>query len=56
MDLDSVIEQYESTVRPMHLECVEPSKRDANIILPQGGHNPVAIELLLTLLRSAAGK
>lgn len=54
--LDSVIEQYESTVRPMHLEFVEPSKRYADIILPQGGHNPVAIELLLTLIRSAAGR
>ena len=54
--LDSVIDQYESTVRSMHLEFVEPSKRYADIILPQGGHNPVAIELLLTLIRSAAGR
>jgi uridine kinase len=53
--MDSVIEQYQSTVKPMHLEFVEPSKRYADVILPQGGHNTVAVELLLTLIRSAAG-
>jgi uridine kinase len=53
--MDSVIDQYQSTVKPMHLEFVEPSKRYADIILPQGGHNAVAVELLLTLIRSAAG-
>jgi uridine kinase len=53
---ESVLEQYESTVKPMHLEFVEPSKRYADIILPQGGHNPVAVELLLTLIRGAAGR
>lgn len=52
--MDSVIDQYQSTVKPMHLEFVEPSKRYADIILPQGGHNAVAVELLLTLIRSAA--
>jgi len=51
----SVIEQYQNTVKPMHLEFVEPSKRYADIIVPQGGHNTVAIELLLTLIRSLAG-
>ena len=35
----------------MHLEFVEPSKRYADIIVPQGGHNPVAIDMLLTLIR-----
>ena len=53
--MDSVIDQYQSTVKPMHLEFVEPSKRYADIILPQGGHNPVAVDLLLTLIRGAAG-
>jgi uridine kinase len=53
--MDSVIEQYQSTVKPMHLEFVEPSKRYADLILPQGGHNPVAVDLLLRLIRGVAG-
>jgi uridine kinase len=53
--MESVIEQYQSTVRPMHLEFVEPSKRYADLILPQGGHNPVAVGMLQSLIRSAAG-
>ena len=52
--MDSVIEQYLGTVKPMHLEFVEPSKRYADIIVPQGGHNMVAIDMLLTLIRSVA--
>jgi uridine kinase len=48
----SVIDQYLGTVKPMHLEFVEPTKRYADIILPQGGHNSVAIDMLLTLIRS----
>ena len=54
--LDEILEQYVTTVRPMHLEFVEPSKRYADIIVPQGGHNVVAIELLLTLIRSVASR
>lgn len=50
--MESVIEQYQSTVKPMHLEFVEPTKRYADIIIPQGGHNTVAIDLLLTHLRA----
>jgi uridine kinase len=50
--VQSVIDQYLSTVKPMHLEFVEPSKRYADIIIPQGGHNAVAIDMLLTLIRS----
>lgn len=50
--VESVIEQYLTTVKPMHLEFVEPSKRYADIIVPQGGHNTVAIDMLLTLIRS----
>jgi uridine kinase len=49
--LQSVIDQYLSTVKPMHLEFVEPSKRYADIIVPLGGHNAVAIDMLLTLIR-----
>jgi uridine kinase len=50
--MESVIEQYQSTVKPMHFEFVEPSKRYADLILPQGGHNAVAVDLLLRLIRS----
>jgi uridine kinase len=52
--MESVIDQYLSTVRPMHLEFVEPSKRYADVIIPLGGHNTVAVDLLLTMLRSVA--
>ncbi|HUF11526.1 MAG TPA: uridine kinase [Longimicrobiales bacterium] len=54
-DLDSVLEQYRATVRPMHLEFVEPSKRWADIIIPRGGHNRVALDMLVTKVRSVAG-
>jgi uridine kinase len=46
--LDSVVNQYLSTVRPMHLTFVEPSKRFADIIVPEGGENKVAIDILVT--------
>jgi uridine kinase len=49
--VESVIDQYLGTVKPMHLEFVEPSKRYADIIVPLGGHNTVAIDMLLTLIR-----
>jgi uridine kinase len=49
---DSVIEQYLSTVRPMHLQFVEPSKRHADIIIPEGGHNLVAIDMVASRIRS----
>lgn len=44
--LDSVIDQYMTTVRPMHLEFVEPSKRYAHVIIPEGGHNTVALDMV----------
>ncbi|MDH4348682.1 MAG: uridine kinase [Gemmatimonadota bacterium] len=44
--VDSVIAQYLGTVRPMHLEFVEPSKRHADIIVPEGGRNTIAIQML----------
>ena len=50
--MDSVIDQYLNTVKPMHLEFVEPTKRYADIIIPRGGHNTVAIDMMLTLIRS----
>ncbi len=49
---ESVREQYYKTVRPMHLEFVEPSKRTADLIIPEGGNNAVAIDLIITKLRS----
>ena len=54
--VQSVIDQYLSTVKPMHLEFVEPSKRYADIIVPQGGHNAVAVDMLLTLIRGLAAR
>jgi len=49
-----VDEQYHGTVRPMHLEFVEPSKRWADILIPEGGNNEVAIDLVITKLRNVA--
>ena len=48
--LDSVIDQYLTTVRPMHLEFVEPSKRYADVIIPEGGLNKVAIDMVVSRL------
>ena len=45
--LPEILDQYLSTVQPMHLEFVEPSKRYADVIVPRGGHNPVAIEMIV---------
>ena len=50
--MESVIEQYQGTVKPMHFEFVEPTKRYADLIIPVGGHNPVAVDLMLSLVRS----
>jgi uridine kinase len=44
--VDSVVHQYLETVRPMHLEFVEPSKRWADLIIPEGGFNPVALDVV----------
>ncbi len=49
--LDSVVQQYLDTVRPMHLKFVEPSKRYADIIIPGGGHNRVAMEMVVSRLQ-----
>ncbi len=57
--IHAVLDQYERTVRPMHIEFVEPSKRRADVILPRGGHNKVAIDMVIarieTLLRLEEG-
>lgn len=50
--LESVINQYLTTVKPMHEEFVEPSKRRADIIVPEGGHNRVAMDMLMHRVRS----
>ena len=50
--LESVVNQYLSTVKPMHERYVEPSKRNADIIVPEGGHNKVALELLMERVRA----
>jgi uridine kinase len=47
-DIDSIINQYSKTVRPMHLQFVESSKRYADLIIPEGAHNVVAIDLIVT--------
>lgn len=49
--IESVMQQYVSTVKPMHLEFVEPSKRWADVIIPKGGENDVAIDMVVTKLR-----
>ena len=50
--VESIITQYQTTVRPMHLQFVEPSKRYADIIIPEGGHNEVGIDLITGKIRS----
>ncbi|WP_026569865.1 MULTISPECIES: uridine kinase [Sediminibacillus] len=50
--IDSVIDQYINVVRPMHLQFVEPTKRYADIIIPEGGQNHVAIDLMATKIQT----
>jgi uridine kinase len=54
--LDSVIDQYLSSVRPMHLQFVEPTKRYADIIIPEGGENHVAIDIMATKIAQILSK
>ncbi len=54
-DLESVVEQYLKTVRPMHLEFVEPSKRYADLLIPNGGRNTVAVDMMITKIVSITG-
>lgn len=50
--MESVVEQYMATVRPMHMEFVEPSKRFADVIIPEGGRNQVGIDLVIQKIKS----
>ena len=52
----TVLDRYEKTVKPMHLQFIEPSKRYADIIVPLGGHNNVAIDILLASIEKACLK
>jgi uridine kinase len=51
-DVDMVLERYHKTVKPMHLQFIEPTKRYADIIIPQGGNNLAAIDLLINYVKS----
>ena len=53
--LDSVLEQYLGSVRPMHLEFTEPSKRWADVIVPEGGRNRVAVDMVIARVRELIG-
>ena len=53
--LDSVVNQYLTTVKPMHEQFVEPSKRNAYIIIPEGGYNQVALEMVVERVRAHLG-
>ncbi|RDU35108.1 uridine kinase [Neobacillus piezotolerans] len=50
--VDSVIDQYVNVVRPMHNQFIEPTKRYADVIIPEGGHNHVAIDLMVTKIQT----
>jgi uridine kinase len=52
--LEEILDQYLTTVQPMHLEFVEPSKRYADVIVPRGGHNEVAIAMIVAKIRHRA--
>jgi uridine kinase len=54
--MESVIRQYETTVRPMHMEFVEPSKRHADVIIPEGGLNTVAMDMMVARIEELLGK
>jgi uridine kinase len=53
--LEEILDQYLRTVQPMHLQFVEPSKRYADIIVPRGGHNEIAIQMLIAKIRDRVG-
>lgn len=53
--LESVVQQYLTTVRPMHLQFVEPTRRHADLIIPEGGFNEVAIDVIAAKIRSILG-
>ena len=53
--LDSVVDQYLNVVRPMHLQFVEPTKRYADVIIPEGGHNKVALDMVVARVQTLLG-
>ncbi len=50
-DIEEILKRYEETLRPMHLQFIEPTKRYADIIIPEGGHNDVAIRVIANMIR-----
>jgi len=54
--LEEIIQQYLTTVQPMHLEFVEPSKRYADVIVPRGGHNEIAIAMIVAKVRDRTAR
>ena len=50
--IEDILDQYEATVRPMYLQFVEPSKRRADVIIPRGGHNAVAIDMVVSRIKN----
>jgi uridine kinase len=54
--LDEILDQYVTTVQPMHLEFVEPTKRYADVIVPRGGHNAVAVEMIVAKIQRQLSK
>jgi uridine kinase len=54
--LEEILQQYLTTVQPMHLEFVEPSKRYADVIVPRGGHNEVAIAMIAAKIRQGTSR
>ena len=53
--LEEILDQYVTTVQPMHLEFVEPTKRYADVILPRGGHNAIAVEMIVAKIQRRLG-
>lgn len=49
--VDSVIDQYLTTVKPMHEQFVEPSRKNADLVIPEGGHNLVALDMIIERIR-----
>ncbi len=54
--IEMAIDHYQETVKPMHLQFIEPSKRYADIIIPEGGHNKVAIDVITTTVEEALSR
>lgn len=54
--IENILTQYERTVRPMYIQFVEPSKRRADVIIPRGGHNQVAIEMVVARINMLLGQ